>query len=391
MQTHEMDFNIVTLSYDPEKWAQAQSSPSPNSPARFVTLNYKKETSSPTPVPLTTTIPMRSRTGTDNEELSVETPIPKSLQRLLNYTNEMSQAGANPEAIDRQWYEDLTNVGQRLRLLRDTFKVLQAVRKKRALGERVDFRAMNDVRVSSTGSPSILEDELGNGHDSDHVPAPAPTVSRRGRPRKRGIRGRKSMLSRGDRTPPVSATLVRSRTSRRLQEATQTSETNKDSTENLRASLPADSSVYSPQTNFVKTEQSSHDFTSSVPPEPNQAYAHFAHSGQLSAEPDGLGGPSAIDSTDVHELLPQQNFPGYPNREAILHALARANEMRENEPYEPDRPAPTLLPTNVSNTLSQLTVSIIENLKRKNLYQDTDQWQEQTGSAEDIKNEEEAQ
>lgn len=223
------DPSEVVLRYSPEKWIEANERLGSASPARFVTLNYHpRDRSLPTPTPA-------------SEKVVASVGIRKPLQRLHNpsphfFIREVSQSlqqlneyGAVPgkpvETAEKDWYYDLANVGQHLRLLRETFKVIQSVRKKAMMGERADFKMLHDFRTSQTGSPVALdddqygvpktEDEDETGLSSAAEVPPPPPPNRRGRPRKKQTRGRKP----GPRQT-ADAPLARTRASRRLQDAT---------------------------------------------------------------------------------------------------------------------------------------------------------------------------
>lgn len=128
---------------------------------------------------------------------SMDVPIRQSLHELKHY--EISEEG------DRSWYLHITNVGQRLRFLRDTYKVIQAVKKKRSMGERIEFKNI-DLNLSRSGTPQALDEDNRNrlDDDDDFVALPQETAPKRGRPRKRGgRRGRGTMRGRreiGNRT-----------------------------------------------------------------------------------------------------------------------------------------------------------------------------------------------
>ncbi|SGZ54859.1 CIC11C00000001675 [Sungouiella intermedia] len=190
------DPSEVVLRYTPEKWIEAQE--------RLGSAGEKHVQ------PLNST----------SKEFFVR-PISESLDRLGEY-------GKNPlndvQVLEKNWYYDLTNVGQRLRLLRETFKVLQLVRKKRMMGERADFKMLNEFRLSHTGSPIVLDDDgLSKTEDEDDnntssVPEfpPPPPPKQRGRPRRKHTRGRKPGYRRETADPPV----TRTRASRRGQDST---------------------------------------------------------------------------------------------------------------------------------------------------------------------------
>lgn len=219
------DPSEVVLRYTPEKWIEAQERLGSASPSRFVTLSYH-----PRDHMLSTPSPSREQNSTPRMRKHIQQanststeyfvrPISESLERLANY-------GKNPDADvqveERAWYHDLTNVGQRLRLLRETFKVIQLVRKKRMMGERADFKMLHEFRTSHTGSPLVLDDD---GHsrteDEDETNAssapelpPPPPPNRRGRPRRKQMRGRKPGLRRETADAPT----TRTRASRRVQD-----------------------------------------------------------------------------------------------------------------------------------------------------------------------------
>lgn len=218
------DPSEVVLRYTPEKWIEAQERLGSASPSRFVTLSYQpRDQLLGTPSPSrerTSAPPVRRhvRPNLSSTEYFVR-PISESLERLASYGK---TPGADVQVEEKNWYHDLTNVGQRLRLLRETFKVIQLVRKKRMMGERADFKMLNDFRTSHTGSPLVLDDDghsrtededEANASSAPEVPPPPPP-NRRGRPRKKQTRGRKP----GPRRETAGTPVTRTRASRRVQE-----------------------------------------------------------------------------------------------------------------------------------------------------------------------------
>lgn len=217
----------VVIHYSPEKWIEKTSKLASASSARFVTLNYTQKEfplSTPSPTRENRTAPISKKqtysSGPESSKFIVR-PITESLDRLSNY--KIGTRG-NVELLEKNWYHDLTNVGQRLRLLRETFKVIQSVRKKRNMGERADFRLLHEYRASLTGSPLVLDDEHYITAKTDEEDDPnasstayisqVPTPSRRGRPRKKHTRGRKP----GARRETSEAPVTRTRASRRVNE-----------------------------------------------------------------------------------------------------------------------------------------------------------------------------
>lgn len=145
---------------------------------------------------------------------SFERPVAESLHNMRNYSGEIS-------GPDLGWYHDITNVAQRLKFLRDTYKVIQSVRKKKMMGERADFRSLYDTKVGRPGLAAGSDDEHSNSAraDDDYTAKPPAAVpARRGRPRKKRGRDRKSPLGREDAGPGPGRPPKRSRVSRRLQE-----------------------------------------------------------------------------------------------------------------------------------------------------------------------------
>lgn len=203
-----MDPAFVVLHYNTEKWAEQNSGEKQNSghilnsghklnsasPSKFVTFNYRPENLA-TPSPCRA--PSKRRPEAETTEF-FEKPVADSLKYLAAYTALVEKEPI--VAVEKNWYHDLTNVAQRLLLLRDTFKVLQSVRKKRSMGEKADFRSVHDFRTSRTGSPTVLDDER-HSDDDETSSAPERPVSRRGRPRKGQTRGRKPANPRKTETP----------------------------------------------------------------------------------------------------------------------------------------------------------------------------------------------
>ncbi|KAJ8140820.1 hypothetical protein OY671_005999 [Metschnikowia pulcherrima] len=205
-----MDPGAVVIRYDPERWAEKEEEET--SPSKMVSFNYTK------PAPAQSRVSMlqvpRKRHLIPLSSTSFERPIKESLENLSQYA-EKRDSGQPVETVEKEWYEDLTNVAQRLKFLRDTFKVIQSVRKRKMMGERADFRTLYDTKVSRTGSPLLSDDEKLGSEDETRaqMAIPAPPVSRRGRPRKRRGRERKAPLGRAE------MALRRTRVSSRLQDA----------------------------------------------------------------------------------------------------------------------------------------------------------------------------
>lgn len=193
-----MDLSCVVLKYSPSKWTAADDLAMHKHPLQ--------------PLPRKTHIVALSDTYT-------EIPIEQSLARMQNYAAELDTASIYD--VENNWYVDVTNVAQRLKVLRDAFKVIQSVRKKKMMGERADFRSLYDTKTARGGSPALSDDDA-NGHTDDDdenrvPPPPPPTAGRRGRPRKKRGRERKVGLTRAD-ANPVGRPPKRTRASRRLQE-----------------------------------------------------------------------------------------------------------------------------------------------------------------------------
>ncbi|EEQ37052.1 predicted protein [Clavispora lusitaniae ATCC 42720] len=204
-----MDPSTVVLRYNREKW-DARSRSGSVSPTKFVTLTYQRSEGTPsrpqTPFleppkhfdgrtdissPALSPSPAVSMPGSpvffprpkEVSAVSEHRPVSQSLRALKEYKAYSSE---------KAWYIDLVNVAQRLRLLRDTFKVIQSVRKKRMMGERADFRSAQE---NASRSPMFSDDEHTHAKTEDDEnmgpPIQVPPPNRRGRPRKKGTRGRK--------------------------------------------------------------------------------------------------------------------------------------------------------------------------------------------------------
>ncbi|GEQ67186.1 hypothetical protein JCM33374_g850 [Metschnikowia sp. JCM 33374] len=237
-----MDPGSVVLRYSPARWTEMGAGDHGNHahhdshtdvPSKIVSFNYTKSPTSSqgrsaplqhSPQPP----PPRKRHLVPLTSSSFERPVKESLENLSHYAHFMKMATKPVPEIEQDWYNDLTNVGQRLKFLRDTFKVVQSVRKRKMMGERADFRSLYDARLSRTGSPSLSDDEMRTNalsEDEDHAsPRPAIPVApanRRGRPPKRRGRERKAPLGRADSgpTPSVGRPPKRARASRRVLEA----------------------------------------------------------------------------------------------------------------------------------------------------------------------------
>lgn len=187
-----MDLGIVTIKYSPLKWAQMQNGTSlklPNDPGSKQNSRSNSPTKSAQNLFYT-----RRKHVQALSSLSFIKPIEDSLQAMKNYQPNSENSSISFEVLEQNWYGDVTNVGQRLKLLRDTFKVIQTVRKKKAAGQKVDFKPVYDIRASQIGSPPHLDDEgpRPKTEDEDEYRVKVyPPPARRGRPRKRRGRERK--------------------------------------------------------------------------------------------------------------------------------------------------------------------------------------------------------
>ncbi|OBA19191.1 hypothetical protein METBIDRAFT_219964 [Metschnikowia bicuspidata var. bicuspidata NRRL YB-4993] len=215
-----MDPGAVVIKFNPERWSEIHAGEASDSQSRIVSFSYTKGSGPQDSERPSHVLPTpRKRHLRPLSASSFERPVHESLHNLAQYSQIMEK-GAKPAAeVDTDWYDDLSNVGQRLRFLRDTFKVLQSVRKRKMMGERADFRTLYEARVSRTGSPQLLDEDLRAAPFSDDENAanwaavPAAPVNRRGRPRKRRGRERKAPLGRAE------AAVKRTRASRRVLEA----------------------------------------------------------------------------------------------------------------------------------------------------------------------------
>lgn len=446
--------SVVTLKYNTEKWLDAQNKADSewlsnnNSPTKMVTLNYRRDrldasTPALSPVPWMVKKEFKPRKPKYNEnDPFLIRPVSESLQRLREYEKNVQLVGAIKADIN--WYHDLTNVAQRLRLLRDTYKVLQAVRKKRAMGERVDFRTAHEFK-SRTGSPVPLDENASGGHPGDEdaqsrqgaslASTPVAAPARRGRPRKRGGgagRGRKPGPRLRTVVPLPMLTATRSRASRRKQEAaeaaaaagaTAASETksggdsrdSRDSTPALtsdNAQQPETSLLTQFGTQDLKSllglsqpdqasmlELGSNPVVTGLMPEyqtsqaQKQSHGYFSFEANppenvpVNAEQQGLADASDLQLMDALTTANAMydngasDAPGVPDPGARHVPLQRAtpqehifSELQHNAQWEPPQQHPGVPygeyypQSHYQNpsVLSELTMSIIENLKRKN-------------------------
>lgn len=366
-----MNPGSVVLRYSPEKWHERQNllpqsllpqklplnsqlpvahrrriDPSP-SPSRFVTLSYQRRAA-------------RRKEKTQY----IEKPIADSLRSLQRY-EDLVAIPDRPEKLrtkksvaeapkfdtkvyvshvqhaEKEWYHDLTNVAHRLRLLRDTFKVIQLVRKKRSMGERADFRSVHDFKTSRTGSPTILDDERSE-EDEDTVSSAVeiPTPNRRGRPKKKQTRGRKP----GKKLETPAAPTRRSRRVGVISSAG-------DATGDSRTEQDEEGKSQEPQSSQPPEAQTTEEVTAEpilhLPPIlPSQRHAM----------------PLVIHQFGHGDAAPPMNAQKF---QGLLNLQGPATI-----PSIPSIVAPVQPPTTAANgqapALSESTMSIIESLKKSN-------------------------
>lgn len=407
--------HIVTIRYNLDKWHEAQLnrgsdwSSANSSPSKIITLNYRKDrlgTSTPALSPVPWLMKKREEPRVrkpkyDENEPFLTRPVAESLDRLRAYETFINPE--DPLHADKAWYHDFTNVAQRLKLLRDTYKVLQAVRKKRAMGERVDFRTAHELK-SRTGSPVPLDEDrhhTGQSDDEDKPQAPpAPAPARRGRPRKRGgaARGRKPgpRLRNAIPAPAPVPTPTRSRTSRRRE--AELSEKSKNTTDS-RASTPGPSEGVSHDETSQLTQVGAASLSQPMPG--NEIIVP-----ELMPDMNAISQPQRDGTKAAAQEQPQQEIQGQFNQDldqqlfqglnqelgkelvpgqqdigqaAFLDQSQAAGPGQWNQAVPVENWQAQLVPTGPNqleeyfahgypdtSSLSELTVSIIENLKRKN-------------------------
>ncbi|PVH17649.1 uncharacterized protein CXQ87_000542 [Candidozyma duobushaemuli] len=388
---------LVTLRYNSDKWHEAQlnrgsDSSAQNSPSKMITLNYRKERSS-TPTPAVSPVPWlfkkreekARRPKYDENEPFLVRPAAESLARLRNYESFIDPE--DPLQADKNWYHDLTNVAQRLKLLRDTYKVLQAVRKKRAMGERVDFRTAHELK-SKTGSPVHSDDDREKNSEEEKPPPPPP--ARRGRPRKRGggVRGRKPGPRSRAAIPAPGPTATRSRGRRREADKVEERKMASDS-----ASTPAPSEGFSHDESSLTTvglASSSQPLASNeiMVPElmPRLAAkqagqdvgANWAPGpGDSQTDQDLMSGLGQELGQRLTQELTQASFPDPGSQDQVSQdqfanssqapSYAQWSEW-QNNPVNQGIQLDEYLAHGYAepSSLSESTVSIIENLKRRN-------------------------
>lgn len=389
---------LVTLRYNLDKWHEAQLNrgsdlSAQNLPSKMITLNYRKELLS-TPTPALSPAPWlfrkreekARRPKYDENEPFLVRPVAESLAHLRNYESYIDPD--DPLQADKNWYHDLTNVAQRLKLLRDTYKVLQAVRKKRAMGERVDFRTAHELK-SKTGLPVPLDDDREKNSEEDKPPPPPP--ARRGRPRKRGggVRGRKPGPRLRAAIPAPGPTATRSRGRRR--EADKIEE--KKMVSDL-ASTPAQSEGFSHDESLLTTiglASLSQPLASNeiMVPElmPRLAAKQASHQdmganfapgpGESQTDQELMSGLGQELGQRLTQELTQSLFPEPGSQDQVRHdqfangsqapSYAQWSEW-QNNPVNQGVQLDEYLAHGYAepSSLSELTVSIIENLKRRN-------------------------
>lgn len=211
-----MDQGVVTIKYSPVKWAQAMNGENKLDPNNSFSLSPGQRSTSPSKGSHGH-IYARRKYLRPLSSLSFQKSVQESIVAMKNYAKDPELTTLSTDTLEQNWYGDLLNVGQRLKLLRDAHKVVQTVRKKKAMGLRVDFKPIFETRSLRYGSPAHLDDESSHpshrtedDDDQDKVKE-YPPPARRGRPRKKRGRERKVPLGR----PPNSS---RTRLARKQQE-----------------------------------------------------------------------------------------------------------------------------------------------------------------------------
>lgn len=255
-----MDPSLVTIRYSPAKWAQAHENGQQQDHPNYLapeTLKTGPRTSPKIPAAQYYT---RRKHIQVLSSLYFHKSTEDSIKSMNSYPMDLNKGFEEFKNLETSWYGDLINVGQRLKLLRDAFKVIQTVRKKKALGLKVDFKPVYDTKTPRMGSPAHLDDE---GHlinrtddDDDFKVKEYPPPTRRGRPRKKRGRERKPTTGRGDLRAAQSS---RTRLSRRQQERSslpQASSPLRNGSDTMTSSmkLAPTSSLGAPQIQAIHTE-----------------------------------------------------------------------------------------------------------------------------------------
>lgn len=317
---------MVTIKYSPVKWAQAHNDETATLANYDNFLNKsEKRSESPTKIPASHYY-NRRRHLQPLSSLGFQKPTQDSINSMKNYLLDAKKNEVSFIELEKNWYGDLINVGQRLKLLRDAYKVIQAVRKKKALGIKVDFRPIYDTKASRNDSPAHLDDES-RPHKTDdedeYKVREYPPPTRRGRPRKKRGRERKLNVGRGD---ARAAAVTRTRVSRRQLDRSalpQAPTPRRNAAD--RGTTPLSLSSVGPLTS-VKTEQSSLALS---PPQALQLILNLAPS-LRDPQPFGPSQPILIPEPQgpplmyLPPILPSQ-------RHHLIHGIPPYRHMKEIE------------------------------------------------------------
>ena len=210
-----MDEGVVTIKYSPVKWAQSLNG------NKSDIQSYAENNTASTPASPSknnyTQIYTRKKQISPLSTQSFERPVQESINNMKNYANASKLNSILFQVLEQSWYGDLLNVAQRLKLLRDAYKVIQTVRKKKALGLKVDFKPIFDTKCLRIDKPNLDDESQQHNRTEDEYEDKVreyPPPTRRGRPRKKHGRERKPLVGRSERVTP----LARTRLGRRLKE-----------------------------------------------------------------------------------------------------------------------------------------------------------------------------
>lgn len=319
-----MDPCVVTIKYSPVKWAQAHNEEN-QSLSNYDNFLKNNEQRSESPSKNSAShYYCRRKHIQALSSLGFHKPTEDSIKSMRSYIIDSSRGEISFKEIEKDWYGDLINVAQRLKLLRDAYKVIQTVRKKKALGINVDFKPVYDTKTSRNDSPSHLDDES-RPHKTDdedeYKVREYPPPTRRGRPRKKRGRERKPTTGRGD---ARAAAATRTRISRRQLDRSALPQASTPR-RNGRGTTPLSLSSAGPLTS-VKTEQNSLALS---PPQALQLLLNLDSAGQNlqlfgSSQPTLIPEPQGPPLMYLPPILPSQ-------RHHLVHGIPPYRHMKEIE------------------------------------------------------------
>lgn len=195
-----MDSLIVKLYYDPEKWdssknytlasvaetpTRTRSLPSKivklqysarkrpydsdgdNSPSRSSHRHRTRTPTPPGPEKLEIILVLAAEDGGYRAQRQamrqdlLKRTYQESLQSMKKYQEEHLLSSLSDYDLENAWYYDLQNVSLRLHYLREVYKAIQTLKKRRAHNR--DHRTVVTLQSSNMGTPLALEDEGSGG------------------------------------------------------------------------------------------------------------------------------------------------------------------------------------------------------------------------------------